>query len=164
MKTFILIPFKNESARLTGKNMMLLPFTLEWIEKELEGLEEEVEVHTFGCISTDKRKGIESYGVEHVRLKFFEDRSHQGALENTLKKLGVKPEDRIIQLQLTQPKRKEGLLKEAIEALKEDSSKPIITATKVHIENRLVNDEGRRFFNQPEDLLLYDPPALYWRH
>lgn len=32
---YILIPFKNCSERLEGKNLMLFPYTLDWIRKEL---------------------------------------------------------------------------------------------------------------------------------
>lgn len=108
--TYILIPFKSESARLMGKNLMLLPFTLKWIEEELSrdnGLSisppfgDSVKIYTFGCVESKFRKAIESYGVEHVKLKCWEDNSHIGALQNTIEKLGIKKHDRIIQLQLT---------------------------------------------------------------
>lgn len=102
---------------------------------------------------------IEKHGIEHVRLKFYEDRSHLGALKNTLKKLEVKPWEKIIQLQLTQPARRKGLLLDAIKAL-QSSEKPLISVSRVSLDNRLVNEEGRRFLRQPDDLLLYDG-AIY---
>lgn len=74
MKIYILIPIKNQSARLDGKNMMLLPFTLAWIEREISALpariRDAVRVATFGNIPRAMQKSIERYGVAHVKLPY----------------------------------------------------------------------------------------------
>ena len=75
MKNYILIPFKNESARLIGKNLMLFHFTLAWLRGEVAGLDN-VEIYTFGNIETRWRKMLEKYGVKHIALRYDEDKGH----------------------------------------------------------------------------------------
>lgn len=96
---FILIPFKNSSARLRCKNEILLHYTLAWLESELAALDlDGVRVATFGNISTPTQKWLAALGVEHIQLTRREDTGHHAATLAALQHLGAGARDKIIML------------------------------------------------------------------
>jgi hypothetical protein len=118
-KVKILIPNSKESVRLPNKNRMLRRYTLEWLDGELKSLDNEYQIEVIELrnskvavdTSEDAKLGYQ------ITALFCPD-----AVSNEMRDLLEWAEMRIessliILLQLTQPMRRKGLLKDALRAL-----------------------------------------------
>ena len=110
MHILISIPNTKKSERFPGKNKLLAHHTIEWLNEELKTLPKEWEVEVVEIVSPWTDETITPY------QKFnsgYED-DHQKSLEALQKAFKA---DVHVHLQVTQPKRRVGLLRDAVNTL-----------------------------------------------
>lgn len=110
MEILVSIPNTKRSKRFPGKNKLLAASTIEWLDKEIAHLPEDWNVRIIEVVSpftdefcTSYEKFMVSYEDDHLKLT-----------EALQKSFSV---DLHVHLQLTQPKRRVGLLKDCIDTL-----------------------------------------------
>lgn len=155
MSVFYLIPWKNNSERLPYKNHLLLDYTLDYLRAEKVDF---TNVFTFGKDSPNLKT------IKHIQLPDEADTCHKSAVANTLIRLQPKPHDIIVQLQITQPLRRAGLVSDAV-SLARESDKSVISYTAVDCTGRVLHAngviwEGCQHRKTPLILHLYDG-AIY---
>lgn len=91
---------------------MLLPFTLSWLQHEMQMQGDGVRVCTYGYLDEKNLLRLRSISeaVEHLQLTPDEDKGHFEATQNAIRKLSPAETDFLILLQSTQPLRRVGLL------------------------------------------------------
>lgn len=109
-KLLISIPNTKKSERFPGKNKLLAHHTVDWLNEELKNLPPEWEVKVVELVSPWTEEYISPYQKFDVPY----ENEHYKSLEYLQKHVEV---DLHIHLQVTQPKRRCGLLKDAIETL-----------------------------------------------
>lgn len=110
MRLIVSIPNTKQSERFPGKNKLLAEHTIQWLNEELKTLPKEWEVEVVEITSPWTDETITPY------QKFnsgYED-DHQKSLEALQKAFKA---DLHVHLQVTQPKRRVGLLKDAVNTL-----------------------------------------------
>lgn len=112
MKILISIPNTKSSERFPMKNSILAHHTTHWLEKELISLEDEYEIEIVEIISDNTPKKVTHYQEHKVPVEISDN--HQAILEHTHKAFNP---DIHIHLQLTNYKRRNGLIKDSINAL-----------------------------------------------
>lgn len=110
MKVLISLPNSKKSTRFPGKNKVLAHFTTDWLEDELKTLPEDWQVKCIEVISpftdencTNYEKFMVTYEDDHLKLT-----------EEIQKTFTA---DIHVHCQLTQPRRRKGLLKDCINTL-----------------------------------------------
>lgn len=166
----LLIPNSKESSRCPNKNRLLRKYTLEYLQRELPLIEAEDKI----CIIWELRNenvpvdtaGDEKYSFKvnplYIPDKYSED----------MKPLLKYAESRIkgdiyVLLQLTQPERREGLVKDVIEKVIDDDTKLTTTYAETHGEAwRVIINENwqEQIRNRPEanTIKLYDGSCYGW--
>ena len=170
LKVKILIPNSKESVRLPNKNRILRRYTLQWLDHEIKSLGNEYEVEVIELrnskvavdTSDDHRLGYK------ITALFCPDE-----VSREMRDLIEWSEDRtesslIILLQLTQPMRRKGLLKDALRAIRDHDGylvcsyvrQPFSEAWRVISGNRW-NETIRR--DKEQYLDLYDGALYGWQ-
>lgn len=108
MKILVSIPNTKASTRFPGKNKLLAPATIEWLNNELTNLPEEWEVKVVELISPWTEEYITTYDKFDVPY----ENEHQKSLEYLQKRVEA---DLHIHVQVTQPKRRCGLFKDVVD-------------------------------------------------
>lgn len=112
MKILISIPNTKSSERFPMKNSILAHHTTHWLEKELISLEEEYEIEIVEIISDNTPEKVTHYQEHKVPVEISDN--HQAILEHTHNAFNP---DIHIHLQLTNYKRRNGLIKDSINTL-----------------------------------------------
>lgn len=107
MKLLISIPNTKKSERFPGKNKLLSQYTVDWLNEELKNLPEEWEVKVLELVSPWTEEYVTTYDKFDVPY----DNEHQKSLEYLQKRVEA---DLHIHVQVTQPKRRRGLFKDAV--------------------------------------------------
>lgn len=141
-KLLISIPNTKASTRFPGKNKVLAHYTVDWLNEELKSLPADWQVKVIEVVSpftdetcTPYEKFLVSYEDDHLKLT-----------EALQKAFSV---DMHIHVQLTQPKRRRGLLKDCINTL---------LATKADVVSTYVtwrNDYNWRELKRKDDKVMF---------
>lgn len=112
MKILISIPNTKSSERFPMKNSILAHHTTHWLEKELISLEDEYKIEIVEITSDNTPEKVTHYQEHKVPDEISDN--HQAILEHTHEAFNP---DIHIHLQLTNYKRRNGLIKDSINAL-----------------------------------------------
>jgi hypothetical protein len=110
MRIILSIPNTKKSTRFPGKNKLLAHHTIEWLNEELKTLPKEWEVEVVEITSP----WTDEICTPYQKFQVAYENDHQKALEALQKAF---PCDLHVHCQLTQPKRRVGLLKDCINTL-----------------------------------------------
>lgn len=110
MRLIVSIPNTKQSERFPGKNKLLAQYTVDWLNEELKTLPKEWEVEVLEITSPWTDETCTPYKKFLVAY----ENDHQKSLEALQKAF---PCDLHVHCQLTQPKRRCGLLKDCINTL-----------------------------------------------
>lgn len=119
----IIITDTKESERFPGKNDRLAEYTFEWLLDEIQDFSTSENVHLWYILR--EGKGFKShFNLDTCHIVFSPDDptsdSHKPLLKWFEEKYG-KPKDTFILLQLSQPLRRRGLLREVVDAVTQDN-------------------------------------------
>lgn len=167
MNVAILIPNSKESTRCPGKNRVLRSYTLRWIEEELKDLTSHYDVSVYEirdksvAVDTSRDSDL-SYRIHELYV------SNVNEMKDLLKITDVKVmADIFVLLQLTQPVRRLGALKEVLKAVEQYPSKLVTSYSEIEFESwRIIRsgnwNEQVRHSKKGNCLNVYDGAWYGW--
>ena len=168
MKVAILIPNSKESLRCPNKNRILRKYTLQWIEKELKDLSSCYDISVYEI--RDKKVPVDtsddisySYAINSIFVSDINEM--KDLLKITDEKIIA---DVFVLLQLTQPARRAGALKEVLNSVQSHPNRLITSYSVVEFESwRIINDcnwnEYTRHTRKGNQLNVYDGAWYCWQ-
>lgn len=155
----ITIPNTKASTRFPGKNALLADHTVTWLNEELKDLKDH-KVTVLEVISPDTPQCVTPYGKLTVDSGLTHEQVCMEVEERTYA-------DVYVHLQLTQPKRRKGLLNDAINALV-TSDKEVISSYAEWYDDytwRLItNDTFRKELHTGDRMRKYYDGSIYVAH
>lgn len=167
----IIITNTKESQRFPGKNDKLIKYTMEWLNEELNDLNDpNVHVWYFLRETMTDHKCHQYIINDNFHVVYTPDDktsdSHRDLFDWIQSNVIVDPKERFIQVQLTQPVRRKGLLKDVIKAI--DDENLVLTYTQFDdMRWREIMDKGSlpwdyRQKDEKEYKCYYDGAIAGW--
>lgn len=180
-KVKILIPNSKESVRLPNKNRILRHYTLEWLEQEIKSLSSEYEVSVIELRNSKVAVDTsEDNKYTYTISPLYCPDEVSGEMRDLLayEALHGSTSSLTILLQLTQPKRRLGLLESVIKATEANPDRltatytmqpldlwRVVTPGMTNWQEQIRGDESRNQLAMYDGALYgYTNPDLLWQH